>query len=91
MFMFSSALCNFPTQGLLQIPAANYLQQMQTKYAAIIQKVPAFLQVMRRLLVDGEQSLRETFLAAKAALPLGSRHKAVKAVALRSGVHRHMQ
>lgn len=63
----------FHIQGLAQIPAANYLAQTQAKFAGVVAKVPAFMNIMRRLLVDGEASLRDTFLSAKAAQPQGTR------------------
>ena len=48
----------------VQRPAWKWLQRLAVKYAAVLQDTPSFDKLRKRLLVDGEATLRNTFLAA---------------------------
>jgi len=48
----------------VQRPAQKWLHRLSLQYAAVLQDAPSFDKLRKRLLVDGEATLRNTFLAA---------------------------
>ena len=48
----------------VQRPAWKWMQRLAVKYVAVLQDAPSFDKLRKRLLVDGEATLRNTFLAA---------------------------
>jgi hypothetical protein len=47
-------------------PADDYFSKLREKYAAVWGQVPSAMKLQKRLLLDGERSLRDVFLASHA-------------------------